>query len=313
MLLSAVAVVGAVEVALRAADWYPSQHFQPAVSDLYEADATVGYRLRPSRTVRHRFPSHLVFPIVSNADGFRNARDFSERDGRFRVLVVGDSFVFGDSVRAEDRLTEQLERLEPRWRVDNMGMSAWGIDLMVRAVERYAPTIQPEVVVLCAYTDDFRRVAPSYAGIGYRFAKFELVGSDLTTVLYPAETLGDRLRLVRWFRGRMGDDPAERNRYELNEALLDRLLRDAADMHFQLAAVFFPGKGDNAEDKARRSFLKRWTARHSVPYEDLTDAIQAAGIDTVYIAGDWHWNPAGHALAAAHLKTLVAGLPQVRE
>jgi len=37
--------------------------------------------------------------------------------------------VLGDGVAAEHRLTEVIEQLEPGWRVDNLGMSGYGVDL----------------------------------------------------------------------------------------------------------------------------------------------------------------------------------------
>jgi len=55
----------------------------------------------------------------------------------------------------------------------------------------------------------------------------------------------------------------------------------------------------------RRTFLSQWTKDHHVPYRDLTDVIQKAGIDNVYIADNWHWNAAGHRVAAQQLKDLL--------
>ena len=59
------------------------------------------------------------------------------------------------------------------------------------------------------------------------------------------------------------------------------------------------------ELEERRGFLAEWTARHNVPYADLTHAIHGAGVDKVYIQDNWHWNPAGHTIAARELQTLV--------
>jgi hypothetical protein len=151
-----------LEGALWATGQYAPPSMDPGTQDIYEFDPTVGYRLRPLLKTEQRYPadSPEVIPIVANSDGFRGRREFGQADDRFRVLVVGDSFVFGQGVREDDRLTEQMERLEPRWRVDNMGMTGWGPDLMVRAIERYGGKIRPEVVVLAIYTDDFRRLVP---------------------------------------------------------------------------------------------------------------------------------------------------------
>jgi hypothetical protein len=252
-----------------------------------------------------------------NSDGFRNSREFDERDGRPRILVTGDSFVFGQGVRAEHRLTEQLESMEPRWRVDNMGMTGWGIDLMIRAIEQFGKKAHPDVVVLSVYTDDFRRMVPYYAGVGFAYPKFEAEGKVLVTRPFPYPNAIERLRLVQfvyqttWYAS--GESCAmgaiiwcrNRNRYDLNEALLGRFLKDGEAIGFKPVVVFFPGKGDNQEDQERRTFLSQWTKDHHVPYRDLTDVIQKAGIDNVYIADNWHWNAAGHRVAAQQLKDLL--------
>lgn len=123
----------------------PDTPITTARPDLYTADPHAGYTLWPSKVTTYRYPqtSDVAIPLVSNADGFRTSREFDERDDRLRVLIVGDSFVFGQGVWAEERVTKQLEALQPQWRVDNMGMTGWGIDLMIRAIERHGPKADP--------------------------------------------------------------------------------------------------------------------------------------------------------------------------
>jgi hypothetical protein len=69
--------------------------------------------------------------------------------------------------------------------------------------------------------------------------------------------------------------------------------------------VFFPGQADTPEDKRRRIFLRHWAASRNVPFRDLTAAIHNAGINNVYLADDWHWNPAGHRIAAEQLREVI--------
>jgi len=283
----------------------PNHSLKTAQPELYQAHLHVGYRLRPNLNTTHRYPASSKEPvrIVSNSDGFRNSREFDERDGRPRILVMGDSFVFGVGVHAHDRLTEQLEALEPRWRVDNMGMTGWGIDLMIRAIEHYGPKADPDIIVLAIYTDDFRRVMPYYAGAGFAYQKFDLEGNELSTRPFPYPNVFERLRIVQfvyqtaWQRNR--------NRYDLNEALLDRFLTNSRLIEFEPVIVFIPGKGDTQEDRERRLFLEQYAKRNRVPYRDLSEVIKNAGTDKVYIPGNWHWNAAGHRIAAVELKEVL--------
>ena len=299
--------LGVCELGLRVTDSYrpPDDPIRTSRPDLYRADPDVGYTLWPGATTVYRSPetSRETIPLVSNSDGFRTSREFDEHDERTRILIVGDSFVFGQGVRAEDRVTEQLESLDTRRRVDNMGMTGWGLDLMVRAIERFGKKADPDVVVLAVYTDDFRRLFPYYAGVGFAYPKFELVDSRLVSVPFPYPSFWERLRLVQWIYQTQWQ--RERNRYDLNEALLDRFLNHSAVIGFKPAVAFFPGLGDNEEDKARRGFLAKWTSAKHVPYVDLTTAIHSVGVDRVYIHDNWHWNPLGHRIAADELNTFL--------
>lgn len=295
------------EAGLRMLDWYPPPPVlvEPLNPELYTADPDVGYRMHANlrTTYRYPLPQSDPIPLSANSSGFRDARDFGEQNGRPRVLVVGDSFVFGEGVRAEDRLTEVLESLRPDWQVDNLGMPGWGLDLMIRALERYVDVVQPAMVVLCVYTDDFRRLMPYYAGAGFTYPRFELEGGDLVTVppKRPTGLAGTRIGHA-WFTWYWA---GRQNRYELNGALLDRFLENAERHGFVPVTLFLPGRDDTEIDRERRGFLEQWSTANGVTHRDLTDPIHSAGVDRVYIERNFHWNRAGHRIAAKEIAKLL--------
>jgi len=297
--------LGCFEGVLSALDLYPAppNPIRPARPELYQPDGRIGYRLWRSAASCERYPpdNPQVVPVVSNSAGFRDGREFGSPDSRRRILVVGDSFVYGSGVRRENRFTDLLEALEPSWRVDNLGMAGWGLDLMVRAVEQFGAKARPDVVVLAVYTDDFRRVLPDYAGMGYAIPKFELKDGNLVTVPYPGAAGWRRLRIVQFAKSVYWRFIRDRNRYDLNGALLERFLALARDQKSRPVLVFLPGRGDTAEDRTRRGFLRDWAARRKVSFADLTDAIHRAGTKNIYLKGNPHWNETGHRLAAQAL------------
>jgi hypothetical protein len=266
----------------------------PRFPEIYAPSHDLGYTLYPSRTTTYHYPttSSRTLSLVSNASGFRSNREFDEPDSRPRVWMLGDSFVFGDGVEAADRLTEVIERLEPRWRIDNVGMTGWGVDLMVRAFEKISRLVKPDLVVLGFYTDDFHRSSAYFAGQGYALPKFVLVGDQLEDRPYPAVPVWRRIRILQ------GIDQItsrlSRNRYDLNLALLNRLRRNQYGV--PIAVVFLPGRGDTPEDKERRHFLADWCAGASVPFLDLTNVIHQAG-DVAFIPNNAHWSERGHLVA----------------
>ena len=274
-------------------------------TDLYAPDSEVGYTLRPSSQTTYTYPigSSHVLSLVSNASGFRSPREIDEPDSRTRIWVLGDSMVLGDGVPVTDRLTEVMETLEPRWRVDNLGMTGWGLDLMVRATERALRRVRPDVVVLAFYTDDFRRLQPYYSGQGYAIPKFELSGGRLRSVPFPTMPFWRRLRVIQAVE--QGYWRVERNRFDLNGALIARLRLSLAQVHTSLAVVFLPGRSDTDEDRTRRTWLLRWCDGTGTPFLDLTETIHGAGVENVYIQNNPHWNEKGHRLAGEAIQRFV--------
>lgn len=268
----------------------------PRYPGFHRPDPELGHTLWPSKLTTYRYPvgSRHEFVLASNADGFRNPREFDEPDSRPRVWVLGDSMVLGEGVAAEDRLTEVIERLEPRWRVDNMGMTGFGLDLMVRAFERFSKRVKPDVVVLAFYTDDFRRLIPFSGGLGYPFPKFELRDGGLVSVPFPSLPLWRRLRVVQAVEQTYWR--LNRNRFDLNGALLERLHGGVREQQGAFVVAFLPGRGDTPEDRQRRTWLRDWCGKARVPFVDLTDTIHGAR-GAAFIPDNSHWNPQGHRLA----------------
>jgi hypothetical protein len=275
--------------------------------ELFERHDPHGYRLKPSRTIDYAYPpiAPRTLAIRANGDGFRG-RELREADPRPRLAVLGDSFVYGEGVEEAERFTDALERRQPAWRVDNLGLPGFGLDLMLRALQEVGLPLRPRAVLLCVYTDDFRRVHPRYAGVGFPIPRFELAGGELRDVPYPS-TFFDRFRVARALARRLGVEAGassaepSQSHFELNRAILDRFRALAAEHGFQLGLVFLPGRDDAPVDRERRSWLAAYAEREGVPFADLTGVLRAAG-SAVFLERNWHYSAAGHELVAAELE-----------
>lgn len=298
----------AAEIALRLTGRFPPPPttFECLDPDLYEADEDIGYRLIPSRTVTHKYPRRKnprELTIVSNRHGFRLQREFDEPDDRQRVLVIGDSFVFGLGVEHEERFTNVVEQLRPAWRVDNLGLPGWGADLMLKAFQSIGPAAKPDVVVVCLYTDDFVRVRPFYTGVGFPIPRYKLDGDRLTPISYPKRRLVDALHLtqaiskVRWTYTSI--------EWNLNEAILDAIHDQAQELDSQLLLVFLPGHFDTDNDQKRRFWLCDYAADRGLPYADLTDSVHAHPIEDLFIKDNFHLNATGNRLVAEELASFL--------
>ncbi|MGQ0722794.1 MAG: SGNH/GDSL hydrolase family protein [Candidatus Eiseniibacteriota bacterium] len=320
----------AAEVGLRVADKFeppknPPEcgYWDPRICEMYAPVEGYGYALRPSTTVTYDYPmtNPRRITVVSNRHGFRQSReldavggagdsdgvgDTGDADDRRRLLVLGDSFVFGEGVEESERFTDVMETMSPGWRVDNLGMTGWGPDLMLRALEEVGVALRPEAVLLCLYTHDFRRVHPLYAGVGFRIPRFELRGEGLVTVPYPPPRLSQKLRVL-WAMS-----PSrlsyESPMWDVHAAILDRFRGLAARHDFALRVAFLPGRSDGDADRERREWLARYCAGHGIAFVDLTEPILSRPRDEVFIAGgNPHWSPTGHRFVAERLRGWVTG------
>jgi lysophospholipase L1-like esterase len=273
-------------------------------ADLYQRFDPYGYRLWPSRTMTYQYPREhpRELTLKSNSHGFRSRREFDERDDRPRILFLGDSMVFGEGVEESERFTDLLEAWQPAWRVDNLGMTGFGPDLMLRAFEEVGVGLRPRLVVLCLYTDDFRRVAPYYAGAGFPIPRFTLQSGRLTTVAYPTPHIWERLHLTSFVQeasSRLLNRAADSNPLmRLNQAIFDRFLDRARGVNAAFALVFIPERRDTPASQMRRKWLRAFAAQKGVGYLDLTDSIHRVGPDQAYIPDNWHLNSKGHEVVA---------------
>jgi hypothetical protein len=169
---------------------------------------------------------------------------------------------------------------------------------MLRALEKFGPKINPNIVILAVYTDDFRRVMPRYAGMGFTIPKYELKNGGLVSIAYQSDASWQKLHLAQAAYEIYWNKIANRNRYDLNKELLNRIYQVTQNLRAKLILLYLPGKRDTAEDRERRQFLKNWSDAQHVSYLDLHKPLNNAGIDKTYLKGDWHWNENGHRIAA---------------
>jgi len=82
----------------------------------------------------------------NNALGFRD-RDH-DGDPRPKLLLLGDSFVWGYEVDQESRLSERLAELRPDLDIVNLGVSGFGTDQEFLLLQDVGPHFSPKIVVL---------------------------------------------------------------------------------------------------------------------------------------------------------------------
>jgi len=138
-----VLTLAGVEIVLRVADFreirlIPEQNRVPYRLP-YQFDEELGWSPIPNK----------VSPRGEriNSIGLRDIELAPQGPGP-TILFVGDSFLYGLAVNAEDRFTDRLREKLPGTRIVNAGVAAYGTAQEFLLMKRLWPRIKPDVVVL---------------------------------------------------------------------------------------------------------------------------------------------------------------------
>jgi len=96
--------------------------------------------------------------FTTNDLGFRTVPVSQKPKGHKRIVIVGDSWTYGQGVRYEDTFTYQLQKMLSRkddsWQVYNLAMPGWNTANQIAALRTFFSQLQPDVVVFCPTSND---------------------------------------------------------------------------------------------------------------------------------------------------------------
>jgi hypothetical protein len=131
-------------------DW---KHKEKAASESvgFQHDRKLGWSPVPhaEKTLR---TGHRTITISNNSDGLRDIEPI--RDGRPRILFLGDSFVWGTGLEARERFTDKLRAKHPEWTVYNFGVVGYGTDQEYLQLKSRFEKYQPQAVFLLFCTEN---------------------------------------------------------------------------------------------------------------------------------------------------------------
>ena len=144
---------------------------------------TLGHLYVPNQKVRVKYGSDAYF-LESDHLGFRNSKN--KPKGKFKLLVLGDSYTAGDGVCNEDRFTDLLAK-QFDLEVINLAVNGYGVDQQVLVYETYKDQIDHDAVLFIPHLDDFfrnmksAREGKNRSGESIEIPKpyFELVNGEL--------------------------------------------------------------------------------------------------------------------------------------
>jgi hypothetical protein len=129
----------------------------PFHQGLYQIDENRGYSHTPGFSgVVHTTDD---FSVTINSHGYRD-REWAF-DAPHRIMVVGDSFTFGEPLAEDQTIFANLQnRFEPaEVAFYNAGVSGYGLAQVLATVEKECAVVRPERVLYLFYLNDTRRGA----------------------------------------------------------------------------------------------------------------------------------------------------------
>lgn len=162
-------------------------------------DPRLGWRNRPNVDGTF-FGTH----VRHNASGQRDKERQPARRGKGpRVMVLGDSFVWGFRIEASDRFTDRLEQMMPGSDILNFGCSGYGQDQEYLLLEREIRRWRPDVVVVMIHVASDLENNRSAIQYGYHKPLFRIVGGNLAlgNVPVPGDSTGTLVD--RWMTPRL--------------------------------------------------------------------------------------------------------------
>jgi hypothetical protein len=246
----------------------------------------------------------------ADESGFRTgANDRGHGDQPHRMVILGDSFMWGTGVQFPETTGAILEALLGGWRVDNLAMPGFGVDqIWQSAVHRGLP-LAPDLVVVGLFPADFERSFHAYRQVeGFGKSVFQIRNGELVQmtagdnpgIIYRFVEAHSRLFRLwqvaeRWSGRKVGLG----GWWTRNEKILDAIIHDCAGEGVPVLFIHIPYAG-GTEFPYLRTFMDERSTPLLEPF-DLPDAER----EKYYFREDGHLNPAGHRRQAALIEEWV--------
>jgi hypothetical protein len=327
LLLAASAVTLTLALA-EVASWFLLPQWAPENGSrtFWRYDERLGWSQRPGANGVHRHADFAARVEVS-AQGLRD-REYPEArvPGLCRMLVLGDSFAWGFGVEREEIFHELIEARHPDWEIVNAGVAGYATDQELLYLEARGLVLRPDVVLLLFHPNDLLENG-EHSTSGYYKPYYELEPDGelaLRQVPVPPGSLEQRLDrwlhfhtylLYRLYHARKFIAAArEAERAAEPEARSAPFNKYDVDLTLTLKLL---GRIDALARRSGTRFLLVSVPISDPPLGRLQEGLRALGIThlgldaafrrqrDVRFAGDPHWTPHGHEIAAGAVEAFL--------
>jgi lysophospholipase L1-like esterase len=288
----------------------------------FSSNERYGFVNKPNFEQDYHYVGHdFVMQVRTNSLGLRDDEHDLAADQRKRVLLAGDSYVFGYAVQAEDTFDSKLETAlnqdRREWMVINAGHGGWGTYQAALFTEDHLKSFRPDVVVLtfCANdpTDDEAFLGGSHdseKGVFYFPGKIFIRDHShvYRFIFYNYKKIANSWSI----KNRVADAEEKDGAYVdpqsnsvITEAMWKRTLTRIRELHdklrkFNPRAVLLVQSFDPLSDNIKQHLTSIANDKDLV-YVDFAEGTQKLAPEARVLPWDGHWSPAMHELSARAL------------
>jgi hypothetical protein len=285
----------------------------PQAFDIY--DSRRGWALRPD--IRNGLlPGGEI--LNSNAKGIRGKDEY--RYGRsphtLRILVLGDSFTFGEEVGDDQTFPACLQQMLPHSEVINFGVHGYGHDQMLLYLQEEGVKYSPDIVILGFIYGDMRRNLTSFRD--YAKPKFVLANNGLKLSHVPVPSpesflKGEGFRskfydllTILYYRIMLHSGKEQERMEEITTAIFDEMIKTIRDIRAIPVFAYLPynEEMDNTNEKIteREKFLFRYCKARNIYCLSVRPYFSASARRGVIFRKSGHWDARGNLIAAEGIR-----------
>jgi hypothetical protein len=135
----------------------------------------INYTIRKNTAGKQiHYEPGVYFQTTTNSDGFRTKRFLPKLDETFRVILIGDSFVYGMNANDNETLAVQLEKnyqknISKKIEVLSLGVIGYSALSYAGIARTYFDYLKPDLVIVCIDSGDFNEDINKLKNFDYQF------------------------------------------------------------------------------------------------------------------------------------------------
>jgi hypothetical protein len=300
-------------------DWIRRHSTNSGIYYTFDAyDVTKGWRAQSNL---HKMPAFNNKVLNTNSRGLRGTCEFPyERNpGKQRILILGDSFTYGDEVSDEETYSYYLQQLLPNAEIINMGVHGYGHDQMLIFLQEEGIKYKPDIVILGFITADMSRNIlqfRDYAKPRFIVARnrLQLIGSPVPPPEYFLKWEWANLKsweilklIAREYGSKLGFKNPNMNSKVITRHILNSFIEVVDDIGAQPLFVYL-ATGEEMINPARASYGEKFFQQFCQQnkkvdfFSTREDFLEATRRGTK-LKTEGHWDSAGHWIVANSIKS----------